>query len=200
VLFDAPTLDGLTEGWIDRTFRRWTVVRPKVGSRFTSRAGVVEVTSIEPLAEADLTEDDAYAAGFESREALLRRTARKGSGDLYRIGIRLAGPDPRLALRGTDQLDAAQIAAITARLDRMDRAADRPWTRQVLEQIRRQPAVVSTVLAAEAGEERPAYKLRVRRLKSLGLTESLEVGYRLSPRGVAYLRAVGPPERSALGD
>jgi len=31
----------------------------------------------------------------------------------------------------------------------------------------------------------------VRKLKELGLTESLEVGYRLSPRGVAVLRAIG---------
>ena len=39
--------------------------------------------------------------------------------------------------------------------------------------------------------ERPAFKLNVRKLKALGLTESLEVGYRLSPRGAAYLQAVG---------
>jgi hypothetical protein len=151
---------------------------------------MVEVTSIERVAEPDLTEEDASAAGFADRDALLRWTARKGDGDLHRIGIRLAGPDPRVALRGTERLDAAEIAAITTRLDRMDRAADRPWTRSVLEQIRRQPGVVSTVLAAEAGEERPAYKLRVRRLKALGLTESLETGYRLSLRGSAYLRAL----------
>ena len=188
MLFDARTLAGLTEGRIDRTFRRWTVVRPKVGSRFTTSAGVVEVTSIEPVAEADLSEADAYAAGFESRDALLRWTARKGAGDLYRVGIVLAGPDPRIALRSTDRLETEEVATITARLDRMDRAADRPWTRQVLEQIRRHPAVVSTDLAAEAGEERPAYKLRVRRLKALGLTESLVTGYQLSPRGEAYLR------------
>jgi hypothetical protein len=187
VLFDARTLSGLTEGRVDRTFRRWRVVRPQAGSRFTTSAGVVEVTSIERVAESELTEVDAYAAGFASRDALLRWTTRKGDGDLYRIGIQLTGPDPRIALRDTDRLDAAEIAAITTRLDRMDRAADRPWTRSVLEQIRRQPGVVSTVLAAEAGAERPAYKLRVRRLKNLGLTESLETGYRLSPRGVAYL-------------
>ena len=36
-------------------------------------------------------------------------------------------------------------------------------------------------------EKRP-FKQRVRRLKELGLTESLEVGYRMSPRGKAYLR------------
>lgn len=190
MLFDARTLAGLTEGRIEYTFRRWTVVRPKVGSRFTTSAGVVEVTSIEPVAEPDLTEDDAYAAGFPSRDALLRWTARKGEGDLYRIGIVLAGPDLRVGLRNTDRLEPEEIAAIRIRLDRMDRAASHPWTRQVLEQIRCQPAVVSTVLAAEAGEERRAYKLRVRRLKALGLTESLNEGYRLSPRGAAYLDAL----------
>jgi hypothetical protein len=33
--------------------------------------------------------------------------------------------------------------------------------------------------------------VNVRKLKALGLTISLEVGYRLSPRGQAYLRARG---------
>ena len=35
----------------------------------------------------------------------------------------------------------------------------------------------------------------MRKLKALGLTESLEVGYRLSPRGRAFLRRAGA-ERS----
>jgi len=34
----------------------------------------------------------------------------------------------------------------------------------------------------------PRFKRRVRQLKELGLTESLEVGYRLSPRGRAVLK------------
>jgi hypothetical protein len=73
----------------------------------------------------------------------------------------------------------------------MDRAADQPWTHSTLRQIQRLPGVVSTELAAEVGQERRAYKLRVRRLKALGLTESLERGYRLSPRGRAYLESLG---------
>ena len=56
-----------------------------------------------------------------------------------------------------------------------------------LAQIRDHPGVVSTELAAEVAQER-AYKLRVRRLKALGLTESLEIGYLLSPRGAARWR------------
>ena len=44
------------------------------------------------------------------------------------------------------------------------------------------------VLAAQVDCERPAFKRRIRQLKELGLTQSLEVGYRLSPRGEQVLR------------
>jgi hypothetical protein len=187
VLFNAQTLRGLEAGTVDRTYRRWTVVRPRVGSRFTTRAGVVEVTSIELAEASTLTDQDAQRAGFASAGALSRWTDGKGSGDLYAIGLALVGPDPRVALREEDRIGADELAALSARLDRMDAAADAPWTRQALRLIERNPGVVSTELAAEAGQERQYFKIRIRRLKALGLTESLEVGYRLSPRGAAYL-------------
>jgi hypothetical protein len=190
MLFTAATLRGLTEGRVSCTYRRWEVVRPKVGSRFTTSAGVVEVTSITRTDERKLAERDAAEAGFDSVAELIKWCRAKGNGDLYRIGIALAGPDPRIELRRTDNLDAADIATLNAKLDRIDRAAEQPWTRSTLRQISRLPGVVSTELAAEVGQERRTYKLRVRRLKALGLTESLERGYRLSPRGQAYLAAL----------
>jgi hypothetical protein len=148
------------------------------------------VTSITAADERGLTERDAAEAGFDSVADLIKWCRAKGNGELYRIGITLAGPDPRVALRRTNKLDPADVAALNAKLDRMDRAAEEPWTRSTLRQIQRLPGVVSTELAAEVGQERRAYKLRVRRLKALGLTESLERGYRLSPRGEAYLAAL----------
>ena len=42
-------------------------------------------------------------------------------------------------------------------------------------------------LCRMAGQDKMSFKLNVRKLKTLGLTESLEVGYRLSPRGMALL-------------
>ena len=186
MLFNATTLAGLVEGRVDRTYRRWTVVRPRVGSRFTTSAGVVEVMSIELVDGAALTEQDAQRAGFDSLAALSRWTGRS-TGDLYEIGIRLAGPDPRVALRNHDGLTADELTDLDARLTRMDAAAGEPWTRHALRLIERNPGVVSTELAAEAGQERQYFKIRIRRLKALGLTESLEIGYRLSPRGAAYL-------------
>ena len=193
MLFTAATLRGLSEGTVNCTYRRWEVVRPKVGSRFTTSAGVVEVTSITAADEEQLTDQDAADAGFDSVAALVKWTSAKGRGDLYRIGIALAGPDPRVALRRSDELAPADLLALRARLDRMDRAAEQPWTHSTLRQIQQLPGVVSTDLAAEAGQERRAYKLRVRKLKALGLTESLERGYRLSPRGRAYLAGLESP-------
>ena len=46
-----------------------------------------------------------------------------------------------------------------------------------------------TDLAAGFGRETLPFKNDVRKLKNLGLTESLEVGYRLSLRGEAYVAA-----------
>jgi hypothetical protein len=48
-------------------------------------------------------------------------------------------------------------------------------------------------LADACGRERLDFKLDVRKLKALGLTESLSVGYRLSPRGAAYLARSASP-------
>jgi hypothetical protein len=187
VLFTILTLRGLAEGRIDRTYRRWSTVRPKVGSRFTTKVGVVEVTSIDLVDPSELDSVDAQRAGFESLAALAKWTSAKGEGDLYEIGISLVGPDPRVALRTSAALSDAEFAALEAKLNRMDRAAETPWTHAALRLIERNPGVVSTELAAEAGEDRPYFKLRIRRLKALGLTESLTSGYLLSPRGAAYL-------------
>ena len=62
-----------------------------------------------------------------------------------------------------------------------------PWTRQYLEMIAANEAVRAPDLAARVGLDTPRFKRRVRQLKGLGLTISLDVGYRISPRGRAYL-------------
>ena len=178
------------EGRVRCTYRRWEVVRPKVGSRFTTAAGVVEVTSITPAQEEQLTEQDAADAGFDSVAALVKWTSAKGGGDLYRIGIALAGPDPRVALRRSDQLDLADVSALNAKLDRMDRAAEQPWTHSTLRQIQRAAGSGVDGTRRRGRSAASRVQARVRRLKALGLTESLERGYRLSPRGQAYLAAL----------
>ncbi|MFD6137916.1 hypothetical protein [Isoptericola sp. NPDC060257] len=193
MLLDARTLRGLADGTVTHTYRRWSVVRVRAGSTMRTRVGVVEVTAVDPVGPEDVDDDAARGAGFRSGAAARAWIERRGEGELYRVGLRLAGPDPRVALREDDDLDAAAVDAIRARLARMDRAAPEPWTRAYLELIAARPAVVARTLAEGPGMERDPFKVRVRRLKELGLTESLEVGYRVSPRGRAYLTATAEP-------
>ena len=110
-------------------------------------------------------------------------------GDLYRITFHVAGPDPRIALRERDTLSDDDLADLTARMARIDAASrDGPWTADVLRLISERTGTRAADLAAQLGEPDLArFKSRVRRLKNLGLTESLEVGYRISPRGRALL-------------
>ena len=189
MLFDATTLAGIVDGSISLTFRRWATPRVTPGASQLTKIGRIAFTSVDRLAPSRITGQDLRASGFSSREALLKRVAGRDRDrlPLYRIGVALIGDDPRVALRASSALDAEELAGLSAKLTRMDRAAEQPWTREVLELIGDRPAVMSTELAADRGEERYFFKNRVRRLKTLGLTESLDVGYRLSPRGRAYL-------------
>ncbi len=57
----------------------------------------------------------------------------------------------------------------------------------MLELIAAHPARRAPDLAAIRGMATQPFKADVRKLKELSLTESLEVGYRISPRGQAYL-------------
>lgn len=125
---------------------------------------------------ATITDAEAAEAGYASAEALRRDLA--GEGTLYRIRVRHLGADPRAALR--DDTDLIGVLEKLARLD-----ARGPWTRRVLDLIADHPERRAGDLATMVGMETQAFKTNVRKLKALGLTESLEVGYRLSARGEA---------------
>ncbi len=77
---------------------------------------------------------------------------------------------------------------ILGRLTRLDsRGATGPWTSRVLTLLRDRPEVRAGDLATDMGMDKTSFKVNARKLKGLGLTESLGVGYRLSPRGEAVL-------------
>ncbi len=104
----------------------------------------------------------------------------------------MPGPQDWAKLAEQPRLTEKDVADITKRLDRFD--ADSkvgPWTRRTLQLIADQPGVVSTVLARQMSIERYAFKDLVYKLKQLGLTYSLEIGYSISPRGRSYLRKSG---------
>jgi hypothetical protein len=188
MLFEQRLWAGLADGTVTVTFRRWPRPRARAGGRHRTPAGVLAVDAVTVVDPAAITEGDARRAGFGSLAELRRRLDRHGDGPVYRIDFHHAGADPREALRQADALSADELAGLRARLDRLDRAArGGPWTAATLRLIGDRPQVRAADLAAAAGRERLAFKADVRKLKELGLTESLEVGYRLSPRGRALL-------------
>jgi len=176
------------DGSVTRTFRRWKRLQVVPGNRYLQPFGEIEVVSAKEVAERSISAQDAELAGYRSREDLLDELAKYTEGTLYRIDFRFAGADRRVALRQKSDLSQLDIEALMKRLARLDTASSHgPWTRKALELIDRNPAIVSTILAAEMGLERAVFKLDIRKLKESGLTESLEVGYRLSPRGKRIL-------------
>jgi hypothetical protein len=188
VRIPLPVLHGIVEGRVTLAFRRWDRPRAKVGSQHRTPVGLIAIDAVDVVRLADLTAADARAAGAASRAELVQFLGGRG-GRIYRMRMRFAGADPRIALRGAAELTGADVAALQARLDRLDRASNHgAWTRDVLELIAANPARRAPDLAAIRGMSTQPFKTDVRKLKELGLTESLPVGYRLSPRGRAYLR------------
>ena len=188
------TLEAIAEGRIDLAFRRWPRPRVKVGGSQRTAIGVIGFDAVEITPREALTDEEARRAGFDSATQLLGFLDRRSAGDIYRVRLRLIGPDPRVALREAVP-DEQQAANLVRRLARLDRATTHgPWTRQVLEAIAANPERRAGDLAAELGRKRLPFKADVRKLKELGLTESLPIGYRLSARGRAIL------ERLAIND
>lgn len=180
MLFKNAILLKVRAGEVTIAVRRWAKPSVKVGGTLNTFVGQLAIDDIRPVSEAEITEADAVAAGEASRADLLAALA-KGKSDLHRITFHLAGADPRLALRADDELSDADLAALKKRLARMD--AGGAWTAKVLDLIAAHPGRRAGDLAPMAGMELLDFKVRVRRLKDLGLTISLGTGYKISPRG-----------------
>jgi hypothetical protein len=190
MLFRQDILHGIAEGRVTLAFRRWRRAPPAGGSSLRSPVGVLRFDRVTVVDEGDITPEDVHRTGMSPAEL---RASLAGEGTLLRIEFHLEGDDPRIALR--ERLpDHAELDAVVARLIKIDAASAVPWTTQYLRLIADQPGVVSYRLARQAGAEVQPFKRRVRQLKELALTESLDVGYRLSPRGRAVLaHLVGDP-------
>ncbi len=173
MLFRPRDLERIAAGTITLAFRRWDRPRVKVGSQQKTAVGVVEFTSCEIV------------------DTVTRRTTRAPPGFASPADVeeRLRKTGPRLPRR------PAAWSAGPARGAPRRRRRTRPCSRR-LRQVAHGP--IRHYLQAIAA--RPGRSLRgprgvlrardggvlkrdVRKLKELGLTESLDVGYRLSPRG-----------------
>lgn len=192
--FTKPFWEGISDGSITVAFRRWSAPTVVAGRPYRTGGGRIEVLSVETTTLKAISETDATNAGYGSVAELVEQLRSGKSADgparkLYRVEFkRLNEPDPRELLANNVSLSDTDLDEIDARLQRFDKASSwGAWTGQTLALIEENPGRRAPDLAEMVGRETKPFKLDVRKLKNLGLTISLKIGYELSPRGQAYL-------------
>jgi hypothetical protein len=196
VLLNRDTADGIANGSITLVLRRWDVPRAKAGGTQRTPAGTIRIDAVtEYPGSHRVTAAQARAAGYPDAKSAQKDLDRRPARHTYAIAVSYLAPDERPELASNNQLGDADVDTISARLQRWDAAAEAPWTRQYLTMIAANEAVRAPDLAVRVGLDTPRFKRRVRQLKGLGLTISLDVGYRISPRGRAFLARQGTIER-----
>lgn len=192
MMFPNAVLDGIVAGEIDLAYRRWTRRMHTPGGSQRTKVGLIAFDEVDVVDPGAITEADAARTGSDLA-TLNSWLIKKPHGDLYRIRLHFAGADERVALR-EQKPKKAERRELAEKLAAMDRRSSRgPWTELFLRTIADHPAVLAETIAQSIGWERKPFKANVRRLKELGLTESLPTGYCLSPRGAALLTHLTPP-------
>ena len=196
MLFPRRFHGPITRGEVTLAYRAWDRARARAGARHRfGPDGCLEITAVERVLPAAITDADATAAGYEGATQLLADLRRRADTDpgalLFAIRFRyVAEEDPRQTVARDAKLSDEDRERIRGRLARMDAASSSgPWTRGTLALIAQHPRRRAGDLAKMLGRERLDFKKDVRKLKALSLTVSHEVGYELSPRGRAYLEA-----------
>jgi hypothetical protein len=198
LLFQKRFHEGLITGAITLTFRAWQKPLVKPGGRYRCHPiGVLEVDAIARVPVSSITDDDAKQAGFADRDHLVSYLAEVAPdiaalptrAEVFRVQLHHGGDGDRVPEALQAEVTDEDRAAIAARLRKLDAAsASGPWTARTLALIARRPRTAASKLALALGRETAPFKADVVKLKKLGLTQSFEVGYELSPRGQAYLR------------
>ena len=197
MLFAREQVAAIIEGRITLTIRRWSRPQAKLGGRYRlGPDGVVVADEVVRVSSSSLTTAEARASGFRDLDELQAFLGDPPADEsLTRVRFHYEREvDHRLAL-GHEPLDDAGLAELERRLARLDTRYSEPWTRATLAAIESRPRIRAANLAAALGRETLEFKADVRRLKALALTRSLEVGYELTPRGAAYLRATATGTR-----
>ena len=192
MLFKSRFWPGIADGSITVTFRRWKRPQAVAGHVYRTPVGLIAVDSVAVVEAGTISKAEAGLAGYETASGLAADLQGDAGLPVYRVAFRrLDEPDPRDQLASADALTADEIEQIRERLARWDRASSvGPWTVATLRLIAGQPGRRAGDLAQMLGRDTRAFKLDVRKLKALGLTISLETGYRLSPRGEAFMARV----------
>jgi DNA-binding transcriptional ArsR family regulator len=188
MLFKSAILEKIRAGGVTLAFRRWRKPSVRAGGSLRTAVGVLAIDRVRRVDPEAISDEDAKRAGYASRRALISELENGREGAVYEIALRWSREDPRVALRDAEEIGAGELESLVrqlAALDAQSRAGD--WTGNVLQLIGSREGITAGEIAERLGMEKLALKQKIRRLKELGLTESLRSGYRLSRRGTVLL-------------
>ena len=77
-MFSRELRDGVADGDITVSIRRWTRPQVRVGGRYQTAGVVIEVDSLEVLPFSAVTDEDVRQSGERGREELRARAAHAG--------------------------------------------------------------------------------------------------------------------------
>jgi hypothetical protein len=186
VSFTDSDASRVLAGEITVTWRLWKYAHVKAGRVYGLGTGSIEVEDVRAVRAAEVSDADARDVWLPDAASLIElassHTGREVTPDtiLYRVQFRYR-PQPVERPR-------LSIPEIAQRLDRLDASSPvGPWTVAILRLIEENPGRVARKLAVELSLPTVYFKTNVRKLKALGLTVSLPVGYELSEVGQTYL-------------
>src|SRR5688572_30954978 len=106
MLFRRDILQGIAEGRVTLAFRRWRRAPPADGSSLRSPVGVLRLDRVTVVDESGITPEDVRRTGMSPDDL---RASIAGEGTLLRIEIRVAGDDPRIALRERSEEHTSEL-------------------------------------------------------------------------------------------
>jgi hypothetical protein len=187
--FTKPFKQAIANGKITTSLRNWKSPQAKVGGRYNiTPFGAIEVSSVSVTTLNKVLDTDIIRSGFCARDALEAFLNVAPSEPIYQVDFHYLGA-AAINKPTTHQLDKDALDDVIGRLARMDK--NTAWTKLALTLIKSHPATRAGDLAPQCNMDMQTFKRNVRKLKTLGLTESLEIGYQLSPRGVQVYDVLG---------
>ena len=191
MLIKQKHLEAIKAGKISLAFRKWKKLSVKPNEIFKTDVGRIKIGAVRMILLEDITLEDAQKAGFASDDSLKKLLSEQKDGTIYQIEVSFLEVKKVVIENDFGKLEQAEYLVLKEALETLDKKSKvGKWTRKTLQLIAEHPHVKAADLAVLAKKEKEWLKVNVRKLKSLGLSESHEPGYSLTELGFRYLNSI----------
>jgi hypothetical protein len=168
-------------------FRKWKRPTVKQGGALNTPIGLLAIDEVSIVTS--VSDFELIQSGYEDRDELQKELSKSTGNTLFRIKFHLSGEDPHISLRNKTNLSSEELLKLNQKIVRFNNSKIYPgWATKVLKTIQQNPGESAASISEAVGYEKDWLKPSIRKLKELGLTINLEIGYSISPRGNAYLQ------------